>query len=667
MKNKNKVILSILGILMLVVVTVGVTYAVFTYTKLGTTENTVTAGTLKFLYTENTGVGRGINISEAFPVSDELGKSYTTENYVFDFSVEAENSGNEEIPYEVTLRRKSTSTLAESNVKVYLTDMTDEADTQIVAPTLYSDLIQTTIDVGEEVEKTIYNGTVLGGELTYKKDFRLRMWIDETSNQDDINSKTFAALVNVYSNVKVVTNGPIYYSINEVLNSFDQSNLKDVVMCNSVKNGDTTRYYDCMIHDTINDALASSDKGTIIITNDFTTNSAINIDANKEIVLELNGKTISSDDTLKYNLIKNNGILYIQNENGKGKLESNYAVLSNFGNTYVSGGTYIRENATDNDNGGAVFFSSTGYLKVENVDVKTDNTWGIFTYGDSGATIIDIIDSNIQSNSNGITNSNPNGIINVYGATKVQSNNSAVYGKNAGTINIYGGYYKSMISDYSGAIQNISSGTINIKGAIASCCTADANEYTDGVCIYSNKCGINNISTGVINVDGVKVVSGLSIIRNYYGTLNVKSGNFYTDGSSVTTESLPHYASIAVQEDYGGTINISGGEFTSTVGYGLRVWKNGVINASNAIINTPNESPLVLLTDSNETSATINLCSATINSNNDYDLHIYNNNSATNATLNYSNNVKFKNGTNTPVIYGTGNINSNYTGSCPTE
>ena len=45
MKNKNKVILSILGILMLVVVTVGVTYAVFTYTKLGTTENTVTAGT----------------------------------------------------------------------------------------------------------------------------------------------------------------------------------------------------------------------------------------------------------------------------------------------------------------------------------------------------------------------------------------------------------------------------------------------------------------------------------------------------------------------------------------------------------------------------------------------------------------------------------------------
>ena len=205
MKDKKKMIISILGILMLVVVTVGVTYAVFTYTKLGTTENIVTTGTLKFLYTENTGVGNGINIENAFPVSDAVGKSYDTDKYVFDFSVEATNSGIEEIPYEVTLRKKSTSTVPAKNVKVYLTDMTDDADTEILVPTLYSDLIQTTIDVGEEVEKTIYNGTVLGGELAYLKDFRLRMWIDEKSNQDDINGKIFTSLVNVYSNVPLVS------------------------------------------------------------------------------------------------------------------------------------------------------------------------------------------------------------------------------------------------------------------------------------------------------------------------------------------------------------------------------------------------------------------------------------------------------------------------------
>ena len=220
MKEKKKIILSILGILLLVLATIGVTFAVFTYTKLGTTENTVTTGTLKFLYTENTGVGNGINIENAFPVSDEVGKGYNTDKYVFDFSVEATNSGVEEIPYEVTLRKKATSTLSESNIKVYLTDMTDEADTSIVSPTLYSALTQTTIDVDDEVEKTIYNGTVLGGELGYRKDFRLRMWIDDKSNQDDINGKTFVALVNVYANANLINNNVALYK-EELLNGAD--------------------------------------------------------------------------------------------------------------------------------------------------------------------------------------------------------------------------------------------------------------------------------------------------------------------------------------------------------------------------------------------------------------------------------------------------------------
>ena len=211
MKEKNKkIVLSVLGILSLVVITIGVTYAIFTYTRLGSTENTVTTGTLKFLYTENTGVGNGISIENAFPVSDTVGKSYSTENYVFDFKVEGTNTGRDEIPYEVTLRKKSTSTLSESNVKVYLTDMTEDSDIEILEPTLYSNLTRTNIEVGDEIEKTLYNGSVLGGELTYLKEFRLRMWIDEGSNQDEISGKTFTATVNVYANAKLVEEPTLY-------------------------------------------------------------------------------------------------------------------------------------------------------------------------------------------------------------------------------------------------------------------------------------------------------------------------------------------------------------------------------------------------------------------------------------------------------------------------
>ena len=200
-KNKKKVlILSILGLIGLVVVTVGITYAIFTYTKLGTTDNTVTSGTLKFLYTENTGVKTGIKLTNALPISDTKGKALDGDNNVFDFSIEATNTGTETIPYEVTLREKDTSTLGEENVKVYLTDRTETQESSILEPTKYSELTQTDINVGNEIEKTIYKSSVAGGEVSYRKDFRLRMWIDETSNQDDINGKEFTAMVNVYAN-----------------------------------------------------------------------------------------------------------------------------------------------------------------------------------------------------------------------------------------------------------------------------------------------------------------------------------------------------------------------------------------------------------------------------------------------------------------------------------
>ena len=204
--SKNKTLISsIVGLIGLVIVTIGITYAVFTYTKLGTTDNTVTSGTLKFLYTENTGVKTGIKLTNALPISDTQGKALDGDNNVFDFSIEATNTGTEAIPYEVTLRKKNTSTLAEDYVKVYLTDRTEAIEKEELEPTNFNKLIQTNIDVGSEIEKTIYNGTVNSGEVSYKKDFRLRIWIDETSNQADINGKEFTAMVNVYSNAKVIS------------------------------------------------------------------------------------------------------------------------------------------------------------------------------------------------------------------------------------------------------------------------------------------------------------------------------------------------------------------------------------------------------------------------------------------------------------------------------
>ena len=205
MNKKKALILSIIGLIGLVVVTVGITYAIFTYTKLGTTDNTVTSGTLKFLYTENTGVKTGIQLTNALPISDTQGKALDGDNNVFDFSIEATNTGTEAIPYEVTLRKKADSTLEENYVKVYLTDRTETTEKEELAVIKYSKLPQTNIDVGSEIEKTIYNGSVDGNTTNYKKDFRLRMWVDDTEDSGDIYGKEFTAMVNVYSNAKVIS------------------------------------------------------------------------------------------------------------------------------------------------------------------------------------------------------------------------------------------------------------------------------------------------------------------------------------------------------------------------------------------------------------------------------------------------------------------------------
>ena len=159
--NKKKtLILSIIGLIGLVIVTIGITYAVFTYTKLGTTDNTITSGTLKFLYTENTGVKTGIKLTNALPISDTQGEALDGDNNVFDFSIEATNTGTEVIPYEISLREKDTSTLAEENVKIYLTDRTETQETSLLEPTKYSELTQTSINVGTNTEKTIYKSSV---------------------------------------------------------------------------------------------------------------------------------------------------------------------------------------------------------------------------------------------------------------------------------------------------------------------------------------------------------------------------------------------------------------------------------------------------------------------------------------------------------------------------
>jgi len=185
-KKSTGLLLSILGVISLVLITAGVTYAFFSYTKEGLTENTITTGTITFHYDEKEGEGNGINITDALPMSDTEGKALSGDNNVFNFNITSTVTGNANIPYTITVRKNNESTLAEDQIKIYLeteaagTNYTVD-ETGVVA--LFSDLDEPTdIELPENtVEKAIFEATV-GANADYDEDFVLRMCIDGEEN-----------------------------------------------------------------------------------------------------------------------------------------------------------------------------------------------------------------------------------------------------------------------------------------------------------------------------------------------------------------------------------------------------------------------------------------------------------------------------------------------------
>lgn len=214
MKRKNFVVLG-LALIALIVITIAVTYAFFNYAGAGTTDNSLTTGTITFIYEEVEQNGAGISITDAFPMTDEAGKSQSGAGKVFNFSVKSTNSTANTIPYEVTARKNSSSDLAEEAVYLYLTEVEGATESDLLWD-LYSNLPQTSLTVPTgTVEKTIYTDTIAANTTNYEKDFRLRMWIPndiefyaKDTNGNDVysyNNKTFKVTVNVYAEAEVVT------------------------------------------------------------------------------------------------------------------------------------------------------------------------------------------------------------------------------------------------------------------------------------------------------------------------------------------------------------------------------------------------------------------------------------------------------------------------------
>lgn len=185
--NSKKVLLSVLGVAILVVAVVGVSFAAFSYANTSDKTNQINVGTITMSYSE---AEAGISITDAKPTADAIAKEDKTAGHYFEFTVTRKTDATVKVPYEISVipgaAGDGETLLPTKNVKVYLTKVNGENETPVVAPTTLNNIItdsnRSTLDTHttKYVLYTVADATgavYTGAAETY----RLRMWIDENT------------------------------------------------------------------------------------------------------------------------------------------------------------------------------------------------------------------------------------------------------------------------------------------------------------------------------------------------------------------------------------------------------------------------------------------------------------------------------------------------------
>ena len=154
-------------------------------------EQELNTGKIVFTYSDVGQAGNGILLEDAYPTSDAIGKVMVGTKQYFDFFVTA-STDKSNLLYQILVNKNESSTLADSNVRIYLTQVTGSYEQEKVLCD-FSDLDIKTI---ENKEYYILYETVLEQGLKNHIDsYRLRMWVKEDAH--DYEKKFFSIKIDV--------------------------------------------------------------------------------------------------------------------------------------------------------------------------------------------------------------------------------------------------------------------------------------------------------------------------------------------------------------------------------------------------------------------------------------------------------------------------------------
>ena len=144
-----------------------------------------------FTYSDVDKSGSGINLVNAMPMADSKGKMLTGTGNYFDFSVTA-TSKKANLLYKILINKDAASTLANKNVRIYLTSVAGSYESEVILTT-FDSLEKTTINGTEYY--VLYQKQLNKGINNYSDFYRLRMWVKEDAT--DYNDKVFMLKVDV--------------------------------------------------------------------------------------------------------------------------------------------------------------------------------------------------------------------------------------------------------------------------------------------------------------------------------------------------------------------------------------------------------------------------------------------------------------------------------------
>lgn len=193
-ESNSKIFIIVICLLIFIIMVIGVSMATFTYTKENKSINTISTGNIYLNYTENT---NGINITNAYPMADEVGKTLTNEDQYFDFTVEASISGNVVASYEVSAEKETSSTLDNDEVKLYLEKKVNNTYQEVMAPAYFTPLKEST-DLGTTAGSMLLDSGTVSKSSTVN--YRLRMWVADTTILDNL-EKSFGVRVSIKAKV----------------------------------------------------------------------------------------------------------------------------------------------------------------------------------------------------------------------------------------------------------------------------------------------------------------------------------------------------------------------------------------------------------------------------------------------------------------------------------